>query len=85
MVALKKFGVLGHIVSKKGIEVDKAKVDLVSKFPHPSSIKQIRSFWGHANFYRQLIKDFSKISKPLYYLLTKVSPLEFDEACVQAF
>ena len=44
--------VLGHIVSKKGIKVDKAKVDLISKLPPPSSVRQVRSFLGHAGFYR---------------------------------
>ena len=74
--------VLGHIVSKRGIEVDKAKVGLISKLPHPSSVKQIRSFLGHAGFYRRFIKDFSKISKPLCDLLAKDAPFEFNEACV---
>ena len=77
--------VWGHIVSKRGIEVDKAKVDLISKLPHPSSVKQIRSFLGHAGLYRRFIKDFSKISKPLCDLLAKDAPFEFNEACVRAF
>ncbi len=77
--------VLGHIVSKRGIEVDKAKVDLISNLPPPKSVKQIRSFLGHAGFYRRFIKDFSKISKPLCNLLAKDTPFVFDEACKEAF
>ena len=77
--------VLGHIVSKKGIEVDKAKVDLISKLPPPSSVRQVRSFLGHAGFYRRFIKDFSKISQPLCALLAKEAPFVFNEACMQAF
>ncbi|KAK5819386.1 hypothetical protein PVK06_024384 [Gossypium arboreum] len=57
--------VLGHKISTKGIEVDKSKVEIIEKLPPPISIKAIRSFLGHAGFYRRFIKDFSKIAKPL--------------------
>ena len=77
--------VLGHVVSKRGIEVDQAKVDLIAKLPPPSTVKHIRSFLGHAGFYRRFIKDFSKISKPLCDLLAKDNPFVFDTACTQAF
>jgi hypothetical protein len=77
--------VLGHIVSKRGIEVDRAKVELIENLPPPTLVKQIRSFLGHAKFYRRFIKDFSKISKPLCSLLAKDIPFQFDEACHEAF
>ena len=63
--------VLGHKISERGIEVDKAKVDAIEKMPCPKDIKGIRSFLGHAGFYRRFIKDFSKISRPLTSLLKK--------------
>ncbi|GKA57522.1 reverse transcriptase domain-containing protein [Tanacetum coccineum] len=44
--------VLGHKISKNGIEVDKAKVDVIAKLPHPTTVKGIRSFLGHAGLYR---------------------------------
>ena len=53
--------VLGHKISERGIEVDKAKVDAIEKMPCPKDIKGIRSFLGHAGFYRRFIKVFSKI------------------------
>ncbi|GJT02490.1 reverse transcriptase domain-containing protein [Tanacetum coccineum] len=44
--------VLGHKISKSGIEVDRAKVDVIAKLPHPTTVKGVRSFLGHAGFYR---------------------------------
>ena len=63
--------VLGHVVSSKGIEVDKAKVEVILKLPSPKIIREVRSFLGHAGFYRRFIKDFSVISRPLCNLLKK--------------
>nr|GFB05671.1 reverse transcriptase domain-containing protein [Tanacetum cinerariifolium] len=77
--------VLGHKISKKGIEVDKAKIELISKLPHPTTVKGIRSFLGHAGFYRRFIKDFSKISRPMTHLLEKNAPFIIFDDCVQAF
>ncbi|GJZ67253.1 reverse transcriptase domain-containing protein [Tanacetum coccineum] len=45
--------VLGHKISKSGIEVDRAKVDVIAKLPHPTTVKGVRSFLGHAGFYRR--------------------------------
>ncbi|GJS49657.1 reverse transcriptase domain-containing protein [Tanacetum coccineum] len=70
---------------RKGIEVDKAKVDVISKLPHPTTVKGIRSFLGHAGFYRRFIKDFSKISRPMTHLLEKNTPFIFSEDCILAF
>ncbi|CAN6698180.1 unnamed protein product [Malus baccata var. baccata] len=77
--------VLGHLVSSKGIEVDKAKIDVIAKLPPPTTVKSIRSFLGHAGFYRRFIKDFSKISRPLCNLLAKDAHFVFYDACLEAF
>ena len=68
---------LRHIVFERRIEVDKAKVEVISKLPPPNSVKQVRSFLGHVSFYRRFIKDFSKISRPLCNLLAKDHPFDF--------
>jgi len=47
--------VFGRVVSTRGIEVDKAKVDLITILLYPTNVKDIRSFLGHANFYRRLV------------------------------
>ena len=77
--------VLRHIVSENGIEVDKAKIKVIEQLPPPTSVKGIRSFLGHAGFYRRFIKDFSKIAKPLTNLLAKDVPFEFNNECLDAF
>nr|GFA84971.1 reverse transcriptase domain-containing protein [Tanacetum cinerariifolium] len=77
--------VLGHKISKKGIEVDKAKIEVILKLPHPTTVKGIRSFLGNAGFYRRFIKDFSKISRLMTHLLEKNSPFIFSNECIQAF
>ncbi|GJR89435.1 reverse transcriptase domain-containing protein [Tanacetum coccineum] len=77
--------ILGHKIFKKGIEVDKAKIDMIAKLPHPTTVKGVRSFLGHAGFYRWFIKDFSKISRPMTHLLEKNTPFIFFDDCIQAF
>ncbi|CAN6700804.1 unnamed protein product [Malus baccata var. baccata] len=77
--------VLGHIVSAKGIEVDKSKIDLVRYLLSPTSVREVRSFLGHAGFYWRFIKDFSKISQPLCRLLQKDVTFKFDDECEKAF
>nr|GFA15348.1 reverse transcriptase domain-containing protein [Tanacetum cinerariifolium] len=69
----------------KGIEVDKTKIEVISKLPHPKTVKGIRSFLEHAGFYRRFIKNFSKISRPMTHLLEKNSPFIFSNECIQAF
>ncbi|GKA56470.1 reverse transcriptase domain-containing protein [Tanacetum coccineum] len=77
--------VLGHKISKNGIEVDKEKVDVIVKLPHPTTVKGVQSFLGHAGFYRRFIKDFSNISRPMNHLLEKNTPFIFFDECIQAF
>ena len=77
--------VLGNKISSRGIEVDKAKADVIEKIPPPMNVKGIRIFLGHAGFYRCFIKDFSKIARPLSNLLNKDTPFNFDVDCLNAF
>ena len=70
---------------ESGIEVDTAKIEAIEKMPCPRDVKGMRSFLGHASFYRRFIKDFSKTSKPLTNLLQKYVPFVFDDDCKEAF
>nr|GEY11857.1 reverse transcriptase domain-containing protein [Tanacetum cinerariifolium] len=71
--------VLGHKISKNRIEVDKVKVEIIAKLPHPTTVKGIRSFLDHAGFYRRFIQDFSKITRPMTHLLEKDTPFFFSK------
>ncbi|GKF10295.1 reverse transcriptase domain-containing protein, partial [Tanacetum coccineum] len=77
--------VLGQKIYGKGIEVDKAKIDVISKLPYPTNVKGVRSFLGHAGFYRRFIKDFSMISKLMTQLLMKDAKFDFSEDCKKGF
>ncbi|CAA7046825.1 unnamed protein product [Microthlaspi erraticum] len=77
--------VLGHRISERGIEVDKAKIEVMTNLQPPKTVKDIRSFLGHAGFYRRFIKDFSQIARPLTRLLCKDINFEFTEECHKAF
>ena len=77
--------VLGHVISKKEIEVDKAKVDLIVNLSPPKLVKEIRSFLGHAGFYRRFIKNFSILVQPLINLLVKDVKFDFTFECLNSF
>ena len=76
---------MGHKISVDGLEVDQAKVAIIKTLLPPTTVKGIRSFLGHAGFYRRFIKDVSKISRPLCRLLEKYAKFNFDESCRSAF
>ncbi|XP_074297921.1 uncharacterized protein LOC141628720 [Silene latifolia] len=77
--------VLRHVVSSRGIEVDKAKVDTIRTLPYPTNVREVKPFLGHARFYRRFIKDFSKIAAPLCKLLQKDCVFIMSEECKEAF
>ena len=72
------------MVSKRGLKVDKAKIEVIANLPPPKCGKDIRSFLGHAGSYRRFIQDFSKIAKPLCKLLAKEAIFEFDDAYINS-
>ena len=77
--------ILGHLVSERGIDVDKAKIEVIEQLPPPVNVKGIHSFLGHAGFYKRFIKDFSQTTRPLTSLLAKDEPFEFTDKCLKSF
>nr|GEV64114.1 reverse transcriptase domain-containing protein [Tanacetum cinerariifolium] len=77
--------VLGYKISKNGLEVDRAKVDVFAKLPHPTTVKGVRSFLGHAGFYLRFIQDFPKIARPMTHLLEKETPFMFPKDFIDDF
>ena len=77
--------VFGHMVSQWGIQVDKAKIEVIERLPLPTCVKSVRSFLGHVGLYRRFIKDFSKTAKLLTLLLAKDTPFIFSNECLKAF
>jgi hypothetical protein len=77
--------VLRNLVYERGIEVDRAKIEVIEQLPPLVKVKGIHSFLGHARFYHHFIKDFSQIARPLMNLLAKDSPFEFTDEYLKAF
>lgn len=86
-------GFLGHIVTRRGVKPDPAKVDAVRNWPVPTTIKDVRAFLGLAGYYRRFIAGFAKIARPLNSLLTGIPAdkkagsrsITWTEACEEAF
>jgi hypothetical protein len=74
--------VLGHKISEKGIEVDKAKIEVIEQLLLPTNAKGIHSFLGHAGFYQRFIQNFSRIAQPLTHVLAKEAPFIIMEECL---
>nr|GEU78173.1 reverse transcriptase domain-containing protein [Tanacetum cinerariifolium] len=77
--------VLGHKISKAEIEVDRAKVDVIAKLSHLTSVKGVRSFLGHASSIIDLFRIFLKIAQPMTHLLEKETLFIFSKECIEAF
>ncbi|KAM2372577.1 hypothetical protein ACFX1X_047284 [Malus domestica] len=67
------------------MEVDKSKINLVRHLPSPTSVREVRSFLGHAGFYKRFIKDFSKVSQAHCRLLQKDVAFDFNKECTASF
>ena len=69
--------ILGHEISKKGIEVDRTKIEVIAKLSMPKCVKEIRSFLEHAGFCRRFMKNLNKIARPLTNRYLRMCPSLF--------
>ncbi|KAI5654941.1 hypothetical protein M9H77_32128 [Catharanthus roseus] len=76
---------LGHVVTRKGITVDPAKVQAVTRWTPPKTLTEVRSFFGLAGYYQQFIKDCAKIAGPLTQLTRKDVEFKWLEKCEKSF
>ena len=83
--AQKEVHYLGHVISTAGVSPDPAKTEVVSSYPIPTDLKQLRQFFGLANYYRRFVPDYFKIAEPLHKLLRKGATYNWNTACHKAF
>ena len=87
----KSISYLGHVVSEEGVHTDPKKIAAVKTWARPTTVHTVRKFLGFVNYYRKFIKDYSKIAKPLYNLISgenakrRTNPVEWTEAAEEAF
>uniref|UniRef100_A0A8C1BTA6 Gypsy retrotransposon integrase-like protein 1 n=1 Tax=Cyprinus carpio carpio TaxID=630221 RepID=A0A8C1BTA6_CYPCA len=77
---------LGYIISKTVIHMDEGKIEVITSWPQPSTIKELQCFLGFSNFYRRFIKNYSTITSPITNLLrNKPKSLSWTPAATEAF
>ena len=77
--------VLGHHISSEGIQINLAKIEVITNIPPPSTQKEVISFVGHAGYYSRFIANFTKITTPLFKLLAKDVEFHWDQYCQATF
>ena len=76
---------LGHVVTPQGIATDPDKIKLVTNWPPPRNLKEVRSFVGLCSYYRRYVKDFARIAEPLHGLTRKNVKFEWTANCAESF
>ena len=85
MWKVKEVGFLGVIIREDRVRIEKEKVQEVIEWSVPRSIKDVQKFLGLANYYRQFVKDFAKIAKPLHEMMRKENKWNWEERQQKAF
>jgi len=76
---IREIGFLGVIIGKDRVRMEKEKVQRVVEWPVPKGMNDEQKFLGLANYYRQFVKDFAKIAKPLHDIMRKETKWSWEE------
>ena len=76
---------LGHVVSADGLQIYPSKVQLIMDWKAPTNLKELMSFLGMVNYYREFIPNFSSLAVPLTQLTRHDTPWDFNEECLSSF
>ena len=76
---------MGVIIGKDEVRIEKEKVQGVIEWLVPKSVKDMQKFLGLVNYYRQFVKDFAKIAKPLHKMTRKENKWSWGERQQKAF
>ncbi|XP_049383055.1 uncharacterized protein LOC125847489 [Solanum stenotomum] len=72
---------LGHVVSKEGIKVDPAKIEVIRDWDRPTSDTEVRNFFGLVSYYRWFVEGFSTTADHLTQLTRQDVPFVWSEEC----
>ena len=87
----KSISYLGHVVSEEGVHIDPKKIETVQNWERLTTVHTVRQFLGFVNYYRRFFKDYSKVARPLYDLISgdnakrKTNPVKWSEAAEEVF
>jgi hypothetical protein len=74
------FGILlGHVVCKRGLLVDLAKIEVIMDLKPPTLVRHLRKTLGHTGYYKNFIKGYAQITMPMDKLLRKEVKFQWNE------
>ena len=82
---MKEVKFLGHVVSKQGVAVDPAKIEVVMKWEPPKNVMEVCSFLGLVGYYRRFVEGFSKLAMPMTHMTKKREKFLWTLECELVF